>query len=261
MHRRILAFVSALVLLAALTACGKRETAVPTEPAVTQAQTAAARDAEGDIASPQAQPQTQPQEQPPEDTTAQPVITPDEAEAMNTNTGPLFQKYVREKVADGTYTLHTEQAGVKIVIAVDGDESAIDSDAAGLLHFSLVHKDGSYYMLMHTTKKYVKMTEAEYKKQVSDVGSTGIDLDGMLFRESGSQTVNGKRYDTETYDEGEQGVVTYFFDGTGVRRTRVVKNGQTSDTDVFTVSADTDASVFEIPSDYTLVSDPAQLLS
>ena len=58
MHRRILAFVSALVLLAALTACGKRETAVPTEPAVTQTQTAAARDAEGDIASPQEQPQT-----------------------------------------------------------------------------------------------------------------------------------------------------------------------------------------------------------
>ena len=224
----------------------------------TAPQTTAAREAEGDIASPQQAPQTQAQA--PEDTTAPPVISPSEAEAMNTNTGPLFQKFVREKVADGTYTLHTEQAGMKIVVSADGADSAVESDAAGILHFSLVHKGGEYYMIMHTTKKYTKMTEAEYKKQISDVGQAAVNLDNMRFQ-SGQESLDGKPYTTETYDEGDQGIVTYFFDETGVRRTRVVKGGKTNLTDVFTVTDDADASMFGIPEDYTLVSDPAQLLS
>lgn len=255
MHKRILAFLLSLALLLCLTACGQSPAQTPAQ--TTETQTTAAREAEGDIASPQEQPQTtQPQE-----TTAQPVVTPSEAAAMDTNTGPLFQKYVREKVADGTYTLRTEQAGMKITVSADGADSAIESDAAGILHFSLVHKDGAYYMIMHTTKKYTQMSEQEYKKQVSDVGSAAVDLDGMQFRQSGTESLDGKSYATETYDERDQGVVTYFFDDTGVRRTRVVKDGKTSVTDVFSVSADADASMFEIPAGYTLVSDPAQLLS
>ena len=256
MHKRILAFLLSLTLVLMLAACGQSPADTPAE---TQAppQTTAGREAEGDIASPQEAPQTQA----PQDTTAQPVITPSEAEAMNTNTGPMFQKFVRERVADGTYTLRTEQAGMKITVSADGADSAIESDAAGILHFSLVHRDGAYYMLMHTTKKYAKMSEAEYKKQVSDVGSTGLDLDNMQFRSSETERLDGKLYTAETYDERDQGVVTYFFDETGVRRTRVVKDGKTSLTDVFSVSADADASMFEIPEDYTLVSEPALLLS
>ena len=254
MHKRILAFLLSLALLLCLTACGQSPAQTPAQ--TTETQTTAAREAEGDIAPPQEQPQTtQPQE------TTQPIITPSEAAAMDTNTGPMFQKFVREKVADGTYTLHTEQAGMKITVSADGADSAIESDAAGILRFSLVHKDGAYYMIMHTTKKYTQMSEQEYKKQVSDVGSAAVDLDGMQFRQSGTESLDGRSYATETYDERDQGVVTYFFDDTGVRRTRVVKDGKTSVTDVFSVSADADASMFEIPAGYTLVSDPAQLLS
>ena len=261
MRKRIMALVSALALLAALAACGRRESAAPDETQAAQPATTAAREAEGDIASPQEQPQTQPQTTAAQEVGTQPSFTPDEAEELNTNTGPLFQKYVREKVADGTYTLRTEQSGMKIIITADGGNSVIESDAAGLLRFSLVHKDNSYYMVMHTSKKYTQMSEEAYKKQVSSVGSAGVDLDGMLFRESGTESVNGKRYSTETYDEGEQGIVTYFFDETGVQRTRIVKNGKTSETDVFAVSDGADASAFEIPADYTAVSDPAQLMS
>ena len=116
-------------------------------------------------------------------------------------------------------------------------------------------------MIMHTTKKYAKMDEEEYQKQINSVGSSSVDLDGMQFRESGSETVDGKRYSTETFDEREQGVVTYFFDDTGVRRTRIAKDGKMSMTDVFEVADQADASMFDIPANYTLVAEPAQLLT
>ena len=167
---------------------------------------------------------------------------------------------MREKVADGTYTLRTEQSGMKIIVSADGDDSAMESDAAGLLHFSLVHRDGSYYMIMHTTKKYTQMSEEEYKKQADTFGSSTVDFSRMQFQSSGSETVGGKVYSAETYDEGDQGTVKYFFDETGVQRTRVVKDGKTNLTDVFSVSADADRSMFDIPAGYTLVSEPAQLM-
>ena len=257
MHKRILALVSALALLAALTACGRRETDVPTVPPATETQTAAAPEAGGDIASPQQKPTAGTKTTAAAET--QTTAAPDEAQTAAAKSGSLFQKYVRDKVSDGAYTLRTEQPGMKLVIAVDGSDNAVDSDA-GLLRFALVHKDGNYYMIMHTSKRYTKMTEEEYKKQVSSINTSAVDFDRMRFLESGSETGNGKRYDTETYNEGEQGVVTYFFDDTGVCRTRVVRDGKTTETDVFAVSDDADAAAFEIPSDYTLVDDPAQIL-
>ena len=257
MQRRISLLLALLMLTLALTACGQRPAQTPTEQQTTEQQTTAAREAEGDIASPQAQ--TTPESQPGDAETPH-VITPSEALAMDTNTGPLFQKFVREKVADGTYTLRTEQNGMKIVVSADGGDSAMESDAAGILHFSLVHKGGSYYMIMHTTKKYAQMSEQEYKKQADSFSTSAIDFSKMQFQSAGSETVGGKTYSTETYDEGEQGIVTYFFDETGVRRTRVVKDGKTNETDVFSVSADADAAMFDIPAGYTLVSEPAQLM-
>ena len=131
MRKRYLAFFLSMSLLLCLTACGQQPTDAPTAAQTTETQTTAAREAEGDIASPQQPPQTETQA-PQDAVTTQPAITPSEAAAMNTNTGPLFQKFVREKVADGTYTLHTEQAGMKVIVSADGADSAIESDAAGI---------------------------------------------------------------------------------------------------------------------------------
>lgn len=263
MHKRILAYAMALALAASLTACGRDGAKTPAETQTTAAQTTAAREAEGDVASPQ--PTTAQPDEPQTDAAQNaesPEETPDETPPADAQTGLLFQKFVRDKVSDGSYTLRTEQAGMKFIVSVDGKDSAIESDAAGILRFSLVHRDGSYYMIMHSTKKYTKMSEEEYKKQISSLDSSAaVNLDGMRYRSGGTESVDGKTYYTETYDEGEQGVVTYFFDDTGVRRTRVVKGGKTTVSDVFTVSPDADASMFEIPTDYTLVAEPAQLLA
>jgi hypothetical protein len=257
MHRRILAWISALALLATLTACGQRTEDTPTGTQPAAVQTTDGVEADGDIASPEAAPQTQPTK-----ADAGPdADEPDETPQTETGDGALFQKHVRDKVSDGTYTMRTEQSGVKIIISVDGKDSAIESDAAGLLRFSLVHQGADYYMVMHTTKKYAKMDESEYQKQVDSIGSSAVALEGLKYLSSGTETVNGKQYSTETFDEGEHGVVTYFFDDTGVRRSRVVKDGKTNDIDVFVVSADADAAMFEIPADYTLVSEPAELLA
>ena len=261
MHRRILALASALALLAALTGCGQRAAQTPTETQTTAAQTTAMVEAQGDIASPQAQPQTQAQTTQEAETSHSSGEEAVEALPEDTGDGVLFQKYVRDKVSDGTYTMRTEQSGVKIIISMDGDDSAIESDAAGLLRFSLVHRGSDYYMIMHTTQKYAKMNESEYKSQVDSLGSSALALKGIRYLSSGTETINGKQYRSESFDEGKQGIVTYFFDETGVRRSRVVKNGKTNDIEVFNVSADADASMFEIPADYTQVSGPGELMS
>lgn len=258
MLRRILALGSALILLAALTSCGQNAADTPAETQTAAVQTTASVEAEGDIASPQAQTQTQ--TQPAQTTAPAQADGSEDALSADAGDGALFQKYVRDKVSDGTYTARTEQSGVKIIISMDGKDSAIESDAAGLLRFSLVHRGDDYLMIMHTTKKYAKMNESEYKDKVDSLGSSALALNNIRYLSSGTETVDGKQYSTETFDEGKQGVVTYFFDETGVRRSRIVKDGKTNDIDVFTVSADADASMFEVPADYTLVSSPAELM-
>ncbi|MBQ7541286.1 MAG: hypothetical protein IJT44_03230 [Clostridia bacterium] len=261
MPKRFLALLSVLLLSAALTACG--EVAPPEETSATNGTTTTAvQQAQGDIATPQnsttaADASSAPAQQAdgPQAQTTQ-VETP-----ANTQFGPLYQKFVREPVADGVYTLSTSQSGMRMIMTTDGKNSVLESDAAGILHFTLISKDGQYYMLMHNTKKYAQMTSEEYKKQADSLGNAAVRLDGVQLLRTGSETVAGTTYSTETYDEGNMGTVTYFFDDTGVRRARVVKDGKTTDSDVFEISGDADASAFEIPDGYTLVSDPSQLLA
>ena len=263
MHKKIFAWMmTAAILAVTFAGCGKQ-----TQPAQSttapQSTTAADRQAEGDIASPQstqAQPAQPAQPEPPQQTETPPAAQTTAA-ASDAQFGPLFQQFVRDKVADGSYTLRTEQSGMRMVMTMSGKDSALESDAAGILHFTLISKGGQYYMLMHNTKKYAQMSAEDYAKQADSLESAALQLDKLRLQSTGEETVGGKTYRTETYDEGDVGTVTYFFDETGARRTRVVKDGKTSIADVFEVSGDADAAAFEIPAGYTLVADPSLLLA
>ena len=260
MHKRWLPTVCLLALLAALTGCGS--TAQPQESATAAEQTTVSAEttqAQGDIAEPGARPaQTQTQTQP---SAAQTQAQQSTDPAAESSFGPMFQKFVRDPVADGTYTIRFKQAGMSIVTTVDGRDSVLESNASGILHFTLINKDGKYYMLMHNTEKYAEMSAEAYAEQADSLQTASFDLDKLEYQKSGEATVSGKKYSTETYDEGERGVVTYYFDDTGLRRARVVKDGKTSEIDTFEVSDKADAAAFEVPSGYTLVEDPAQLLT
>ncbi len=251
--------MTAAILAATFAGCGKQTQTAQTTTAP-QSTTAADRQAEGDIASPretQAQPAQPEPSQPPETpAAAQTAAAPSDAQF-----GPLFQQFVRDKVADGSYTLRTEQSGMRMVMTMSGKDSALESDAAGILHFTLISKGGQYYMVMHTTKKYAQLSAEDYAKQADSLENAALQLDKLRLQSTGEETAGGKTYRTETYDEGDVGTVTYFFDETGARRTRVVKDGKTSFTDVFEVSGDADGAAFEIPAGYTRVADPSLLLA
>ena len=261
-HTRILTGLTATLLLLALAACGTAPQPVQTtEPQSAAVATSEQRPAEGDIALPEqttaAQSVPETANDMPERTTAQTTTTAAPADDF----GPLFQKYVRDLVSDGDYTVSMRQSGISMVTTVSGKNSALESDMAGVLTIRLINRDGSYYMLMPGKKKYAEMTAEDYARQADSLESTALDLSGVHYQSSGAETVGGTTYRTETYNEDGRGSVTYYFTDAGLQRTRVVKDGKTTDVESFTVRDDADASLFEIPSDYVKVSDPSQLLT
>lgn len=256
MYKKLFALLIAGTFAVSLTGCG--HSAPEAQTAAPQTVTTTGQQAQGDVDVPQ---ETQAQQTSAQDTGTTAPAQQTTAAAAEAQIGPLFQKFVRDKVADGTYTLMTEQSGMRVVMTVLGEDSAVESDAMGLLHFTLISKYGQYYMVLHNSGKYAQMSAEEFAEKVGSLSGSAVQMDNMRLQTTGTEKVNGQSYELETYDEGELGTVTYYFDDTGVRRTRVVKGGKTTVSDVFEVTDEADSSVLEIPSGYVRVDDPAQLLA
>ena len=267
-RKRIAIVFAALPLVLVMTACGQRAQPVPTTDAPTlQTETAASRAAEGDIAAPADDTRESATASGSSDLSVPQPETPtaETTQSVSVNTqgefGPLYQKYVRDYVVDGEYTVTMRQSGITMVTTVSGKDSALESNMAGVLHIRLINRDGNYFMLMESTKKYAEMTAEDYAKQADSLQNTTMDLSGVRYKSSGTETIAGKTYQTELYDEEGRGSVTYFFTDTGLARARVVKNGTTSEIESFTVRDAADRTMFDIPSDYVKVSDPSQLMT
>ena len=266
MGKRIMMCLLTAALAVSFASCGAQENA-PAETTGTQTETlpqSTARMAEGDLALPQQRGETEDAQDSAAGGQDAAETQPEQDAAQEQPVGqygPLFQKYVRALVDDGAYTIAMRQSGITMVTAVSGEDSALDTDMAGVLRITLINKDGKYYMLMNGTKKYTEMTQEEYRKQADSLQTANVDLSNVKYRESGTETIGGKQYSTETYDEGTRGSVTYFFTGDGLARVRVVKDGKTNDVESFTIRDDADADMFVIPSDYTHVDDASQLMS
>ncbi len=244
------------LLLFALSGCGQsaprpEETNTLTE---TAAQTTE-RQAEADMASPDTLA--------PKETEAAPTEAPAaETPAESADIGPLFRTFVGDRVADGVYTLRSKQSGLALITTFSGDDKSLDSDAAGLLRLKLICKGGKYYMLCGTTKKAVELSAQEFEKQAgATLKSVALRLDNMHLKETGEQIVDGKKYSTEVYDEGDLGTVTYFFDESGLRRSSIKKDGKVTQIDPMEVLDEADPAAFEIPADYTMIDDPSQLFN
>ena len=174
--------------------------------------------------------------------------------------GPLFKEHVADKISDGSYTVKFKQLGVRLITTIDKNNSVIESDASGVLRITLINKDGRYFMVVPTTKKYVEIAADEYAKQVESFGDISVSFEGIRLIDSGKETIGGVAYNTETYDEGDRGVVTYYFTDKGLKKLKSQKDGKVNDVETFEISSEIDVSVFDIPKGYTKVSDPAQVL-
>lgn len=174
--------------------------------------------------------------------------------------GPLFRQHVINEISDGTYTMKFKQLGIRLITTIDGGNSVIESNASGILQITLISKDGRYFMVVPTTKKYVEMSAAEYAEQVESFSGVSVSFEGIKLIETGEETVMGTVYKTETYDEGDRGTVTYYFTDDGLKKLKSVKDGKVNDVETFEISSEVDASAFDIPENYTLVDDPGQVL-
>ncbi len=258
MHGKQGLCIAAAVLFFALSACGQDGTAG--QPQTTQtapAQTTAQRQAQADMASPDVK-QTD-AALPDETQTTAPQTT---AVLTQADIGPLFGQYVRDRVADGVYTMRSKQSGLTLITTFSGEDSVLESDAAGLLRLTLIHKDGHYFMVCGSTQKYVELSAEEYEKQAGEtLKKSSLHLENMHLKQTGEQTVGGKKYSTEIYDEGDLGTVTYYFDDSGLRRSSVDRNGTVTEIDTMEVLDEADPAAFEIPQGYTRITDPSQLFT
>ncbi|MBQ3150063.1 MAG: hypothetical protein IJB86_02325 [Clostridia bacterium] len=260
MIKRVSALLLALVAVFSFASCDKGDDVTGSEPLITETmvETVAETTTETVSETPVTEATTLPVETATATTTEPVEVT--ETTAAQKDIGPLMEQYVINKISDGSYTMRFKQLGVRLITTIDGSNSVIESNASGILQITLIAKDGRYFMLVPTTKKYVEMSAEEYAEQAASFNNVSVSFEGIKLIGQGEETIMGVNYQTETYDEGERGTVTYFFTEDGLKKLRSVKDGKTNDVDTFEISSDVDLSVFEIPDGYRQVDDPGQVM-
>lgn len=169
---------------------------------------------------------------------------------LGTKTGSFYSRF-----QDGMYMEYemTYEGGVMSVISAAKNgknytESRIDGQSAGV---SIM--DGEYiYSIDHENKMVIKMSVQTGGQEIVDtmLAEGEADLSSM---QSGTRAVDGKTFDTEEWET--DGAKTIFcFDGDELAYMIAEYGGEEIILKIIKTSGEVDEKLFEIPSDYQVIS-------
>ncbi len=174
----------------------------------------------------------------------------EEIPAASTKTLAYFQKFL----SGGEYTMEmkTTAEGIEMTMksAYKGDMIYSESEYGGQKSI-MVMKDGFQYIIDHSSKTAMKM-------QVVDNGAV---MDMFADEASNYETAtatgtteyNGKSYDYEEFTVMDE-TVQYLFDGNDLKIIKATVMGTESVVEIISLEKGADATLFEIPENYQLIS-------
>lgn len=160
--------------------------------------------------------------------------------------------YFNEYVSGGSYTMEmkTEYEGIETTnkSASKDDMLYTESDMNGTQSI-MIMRDGYQYILDPSSKTCVKMS-------LDMASTTEMFADEAANYETavttGTEEINGASYDYEEF-EVEGASVKYYFDGKALKYISTVMEGETYLMEIVSMEKGADASLFDIPADYTVV--------
>lgn len=148
-----------------------------------------------------------------------------------------------------------------VAMAMNGNKMFVESSMDGLslkLIFrgdkkSLTHPDGTWYMIIDSLKKYSVMPD-DLIDGTDDIFEDLKNSEENIAYKTTYETIGGKHYEVES-GKNPQGITyKYYFNGdTLVRSQKILADGTAETTDFKKISSSVPDSLFEIPSDYSLM--------
>lgn len=154
------------------------------------------------------------------------------------------------------------ESEMEIEMAKDGDNIYVMVDFSGVSYAVIKNSEGAY-AVSPAEKQAVIATEEEFEQFTSQIDTSEMfDVTGFELLDSGNKEYNGKSYDYETYTTGDdESDVTFYFDNDILVYMVSTVDGEDQVAEFKTLTTDVDASLFEIPSDYTITEASAPEIS
>ncbi len=174
----------------------------------------------------------------------------EEMPAASTKTLGYFQKFL----SGGEYTMEmkTTAEGVEMTMksAYKGDMIYSESEYGGQKSI-MVMKDGFQYIIDHSTKSVIKMQVLDNGAVIDMFADEAENYETAVA--TGTTEYNGKTYDYEEFTVMDE-TVQYLFDGNDLKVMRASVMGAESVVEILSVEKGADATLFEIPEDYQVIS-------
>jgi len=160
--------------------------------------------------------------------------------------------YFNEYVGDGEYTMEMEMEvegmTATTTSAVKGDMMYTKSVTGGM-ESMMIMKDGKQYMLDPASKTCIVMSMdiAETSEMFAEEAANY-----EVAAETGSVDIKGVSYEYEAFDV--EGITAkYCFDGDELKYIVTSMDGEEYTIKIVSMEKDADASLFEVPEDYTMM--------
>ncbi len=174
----------------------------------------------------------------------------EEIPEASTKTLAYFQKFL----SGGEYTMEmkTTAEGMEMTMksAYKGDMIYSESEYSGQKSI-MVMKDGFQYIIDHNSKTVMKMQVVDNGAVMDMFADEAENYETAIA--SGTTEHNGKTYDYEEFTVMDE-TVQYLFDGNDLKIMKANVMGTESVVEIISLEKGADASLFEIPEDYQLIS-------
>ncbi len=171
-------------------------------------------------------------------------------ELAGTKTLAYFQKFL----SGGEYTMEmkTTAEGMEMTMksVYKGDMIYSESEYGGQKNI-MVMKEGYQYIIDHNSKTVMKMQVIDNAAVTDMFSDEAANYETAVA--TGTTEYNGKSYEYEEFTvEGE--TVQYLFDGNDLKIIKATVMGTESIVEILSIEKGADASLFEIPEDYQMIS-------
>ena len=190
------------------------------------------------------------------DTTVETAAVSGEASSL---TAAVIEKASEWTAGNIIVSLSYDEEGMATLMEVNAFENnaLVHIDIVGLFSTKSIITDGKTYMINDDSRSYsvADTTEEDEQEAVSYQDYLVDEEVAVVPVETGKETIDGKEYTFESFDNEGQ-VITYYFDDNGDMRYCSTEVDGNKEIVNFTISCldEPDMSVFEIPADYTEVS-------
>lgn len=174
-------------------------------------------------------------------------------------TAAVIEKAAKWKDGNIIVSMSYEEDDISTIMEVNTFENNafIHIDVSGMFSSKNIISGGSTYMINDDSRSYcVSETTEEDQAEVDSYQDLLIDEeDALVPAETGKETIDGKEYTFERF-ENDGDSITYYFDENGDMRYCGTENDGEKEMAAFSMRFldEPDMSVFEVPADYTEVS-------